>query len=83
LGATITKVEVNAASVQPVEVWVARAKLGDAEQTVANFDFSGDRGWYPSSNISFAKVTAGYRYWIHLDVAGSDAYVYGVKVSYR
>lgn len=85
VGATITKVAVHAAAEagQPVEVWVGRAKLGDAEQTVTTFLASGERGWHETSSIDFARVAPGYRYWVHVDVSGSRAFVYGVKVSYR
>jgi hypothetical protein len=83
VGRRITNVAVNAQAVQPVEVWLGRAKLGDPEETVATFQVSGDRGWYETSNINFAKVASGYRYWIHLDISGSDAFVYGVKITYR
>jgi hypothetical protein len=81
VGATITRLAVNAESVQPLEVWLGRAKLGGPAETVSESQLSGGRSWHVY-DISH-KVVAGYKYWIHLDIAGDDAFVYGVKVSYR
>jgi len=81
VGATITRFAVNAESVQPLEVWLGRAKLGGPSETISTSQLSGGRSWH-TYDISH-KVVAGYKYWVHLDIAGDDAFVYGVKVSYR
>ena len=84
VGARITKLAVNAEG-QGAGAALLRAKIDGPIETVAEVELGvgSTRGWYYIDAINFPVVTAGYKYWVHVDVPGSDAYVFGVRVSYR